>query len=129
ALARHWRTRVPSDFVFSIKAHRDVTHAGRLRASAAVREAFGHSLRTARILRAPFVILDTPNSLKIESDQVSGLGDLVGMADRGPRIGLEARAYAGGALPRERHRRLEAPGILYVVASSQARPRLACARQ
>src|SRR5881409_2249596 len=46
AMARRCRNRVPSDFVFSIKAHRDVTHAGRLIASAAVRDAFGHSLRT-----------------------------------------------------------------------------------
>jgi len=125
AMARLWRTRVPSDFVFSIKAHRDVTHAGRLRPSAAARDAFGHSLRTARILRAPFVILETPNSLKIESDQVSGLGDLVGMADRGTRIGLEARAYAGKALPRELHRTMEEIGILDVVDLSQAGPRLA----
>ena len=125
AMARHWRTRVPSDFVFSIKANRDVTHAGRLRASAAARDAFGHSLRTARILRAPFVILETPASLKIESDQVAGLGDLVGMADRGIRIGLEARAYAGKALPRGLHRTMEETGILDVVDLSQTGPRLA----
>src|SRR5438093_5718563 len=99
AMARRWRSRVPSDFVFSIKANRDVTHAGRLRASAAVRDAFGHSLRTARVLRAPFVILETPASLVIEADQVSGLSDLVGPVDRGVRIGLEARAYAGKPLP------------------------------
>src|SRR5881296_2120480 len=99
AMARRWRTRVPADFVFSVKVSRDVTHAGRLRASAAVREAFGHSLRTARILRAPFVILETPASLEIESDQLSGLSDLVGMVDRATRIGLEARAYARQALP------------------------------
>ena len=36
AMARRWRNRVPSDFVFSIKAHRDVTHAGRLIASAEI---------------------------------------------------------------------------------------------
>src|SRR2546427_6769940 len=125
AMARHWRNRVPSDFVFSIKAHRDVTHAGRLRASAPVRDALGLGLRTAGILRAPFVILETPASLEIESDQVSGLSDLVGTADRGVRIGLEARAYAGKALPHGLRRTMEEAGILDVVDLSQTGPRLA----
>jgi len=125
AMARRWRTRVPADFVFSVKSHRDVTHAGRLRASAAVRDAFEHSLRTARILRAPFVILETPASLEIGSDQISGLGDLVSMADRGTRVGLEARAYAGKALPRELRRTMEETGTLDVVDLSQTGPRIA----
>jgi len=43
--AHHWRARVPADFVFSVKAHRDVTHAGRLQASAAGREAIGSAWR------------------------------------------------------------------------------------
>src|SRR2546425_12607102 len=114
-MARRWRTRVPADFVFSVKSHRDVTHAGRLRASAAVRDAFEHGLRTARILRAPFVILETPASLEIGSDQISGLGDLAGMADPWTRVGLEARAYAGKALPRERPPGVEETGTRGVV--------------
>src|SRR2546425_10241503 len=32
--ARRWRGQVPSDFVFSLKAHRDVSHTDHLRASA-----------------------------------------------------------------------------------------------
>ncbi len=125
AVARHWRTRVSPEFVFSIKAHRDVTHAGRLRGSAAARDAFGHSLRTTRILCAPFVILETPASLEIESSQLSGLADLAGMAHRGTRIGLEARAYAAKALPQEVQRTMEDSGILDVVDLSQTRPRIA----
>src|SRR5438552_651029 len=39
SMARRWRARVPADFVFSVKAHCDVTHAGRLQASAAGGEA------------------------------------------------------------------------------------------
>src|SRR5213594_1465472 len=104
SMARRWRAQVPADFVFSVKAHRDVTHAGRLRASAAGREAFADTLRTARILGAPFVILETPASLGFESSQLSGLGDLAGMAHPATRIGLEARAYAGQALPSELQR-------------------------
>jgi len=125
AMARRWRSVVPPEFVFSIKAHRDVTHAGRLRASAAGRDAFGRSLRTAQILRAPFVILESPASLKIESGPLSGLSDLAGMMPRGTRIRLEARAYAGKALPKEVARTMEECGIVDVVDLSQTRPRVA----
>ena len=125
SMARRWRARVPADFVFSVKAHRDVTHAGRLQASAAGREAFAHSLRTARILGAPFVILETPASLRVESSQVTGLRDLAGMAPPGTRIGLEARAYTGQALPPELQRTMEDNAILDVVDLSQTTPRLA----
>ncbi len=125
AMARRWRARVPPDFVFSVKAHRDVTHAGRLRASATGRDAFAQTLRTARILGAPFVILETPASLVFEPSQLSGLGDLASLADRGSRIGLEARAYAGKPLPTELGRRMEDSAILDVVDLSQTRPRVA----
>ena len=125
SMAHHWRARVPADFVFSVKAHRDVTHAGRLLGSAVGREAFAHSLRTARILGAPFVILETPASLRVESSQVRGLRDLAGMAHPGTRIGLEARAYAGQALPSELQRTMEDHAILDVVDLSQTALRLA----
>src|SRR5438552_15464 len=125
SMARRWRARVPADFVFSVKAHRDVTHAGRLQASAAGREAFAHSLRTARILGAPFVILEIPASLRVASSQVTGLRDLAGMAHPGTRIGLEARAYTGQALPPELQRTMEDNAILAVVDLSQTTPRLA----
>ena len=125
SMARRWRARVPADFVFSVKAHRDVTHAGRLLGSAAGREAFAHSLRTARILGAPFVILETPWSLGFESSQVTGLRDLAGMAHPGTRMGLEARAYAGQALPSELQRTMEDHAILDVVDLSQTALRLA----
>jgi uncharacterized protein YecE (DUF72 family) len=125
AMARRWRARVPADFVFSVKAHRDVTHAGRLRASAAGREAFAQTWRTARLLGAPFVILETPASLDFESSQISGLGDLASMANRGSRLGLEARTYTRKALPPELRRTMEDHAILDVVDLSQTRSRVA----
>jgi len=123
--ARRWRARVATDFVFSVKAYRDVSHADRLRASAQARAAFAQSLRTARLLRAPYVILETPASLRFDSDQVKGLRDLAAMAPRGTRVGLEARAYAGRDLPATLRRVMREVGILDVVDLSQSRPRVA----
>ncbi len=125
AIARGWRARTPPDFVFSLKAHHDITHTDRLRASAPARVAFARDLRTARILGAPFVILETPASLALEPEQRDGLRDLGGMVDRGTRIGLEARAYRRGSLPPSLHRTMADGGILDVVDVSQTKPRVA----
>lgn len=125
AFARRWRDLVPPDFVFGLKATRIVSHSDRLHASAGARAAFAHDLRTARILRAPFVILETPPGLLIGSDEVAGLRNLVAMADPGTRIGLEARAHRRGSLPAALRLTMEDLRILDVVDLSQTRPRIA----
>jgi len=125
AFARRWREGVPKGFVFAVKASRVVSHSDRLHASARARAAFAHDLRTARILRAPFVILETPPDLSIGSDECDGLEDLAAMGAPGTRIGLEARAHRRGPLPVALARTMQDKGILDVVDLSQAQPRVA----
>jgi uncharacterized protein YecE (DUF72 family) len=124
AYARRWRAHVPSTFVFAVKANRMITHSDRLRASPRARRAFAHDLRVARILRATFVILETPPALVLGTEEAAGLRDLVGMVAPGPRIGLEARAHRRGRLPEELERTMDAHGILDVVDLSQTSPRV-----
>ncbi len=123
--ARRWRSRVPVDFTFAVKAFRGVSHSDGLRATAAARAAFAHDVRIAKILRAPFLILETPPSLSLEAPQVAGLRDLAGLATGGPRIGLEARAHRSGPLPRVAQQAMEELGVLDVVDLSQSAPRVA----
>src|SRR5207302_9692618 len=85
ATARRWRSRVPEGFVFALKAIQTITHADRLRASGRARAAFANDLRIARILRAPFVILETPPGLQFDTTQVAGLRELTPMPESGPR--------------------------------------------
>src|SRR2546427_553464 len=123
--ARRWRSRVPDDFVFAIKANHAITHADRLRASARARAAFAHDLRIARILRSPFVILETPPGLRFEAAQIAGLRELAEMSEGGPRLGLEARSYRRGRLPEELRSAMEDDRVLDVVDLSQGPPRIA----
>jgi uncharacterized protein YecE (DUF72 family) len=124
ASARRWRSQVPPDFVFALKAHRDITHSDRVRASPAARAAFAHALRCGRILRAPYVILETPATLDFGRDQVEGLRDLAAMVLGEAKLGLEARAHRTGALPAALRRAMEDEGILDVVDLSQTTPRI-----
>jgi len=123
--ARRWRSRVPADFVFALKASQVVTHADRLHATARGRTALAHDLRIAGILRAPFVILETPASLGFEKEEVSGLRELASMVPGGTRLGLEARAFRRGPLPHELERAMADGRVLDVVDLSQTKPRLA----
>ena len=125
ATARRWRSRVPDDFVFAVKANQAITHADRLRASARAREAFAHDLKTARILRSPFLILETPPGLRFEAAQLAGLRELAGMLGNGLRLGLEARAYRQRKLPEALRRTMEENRVLDVVDLSQGPPRVA----
>ena len=124
ARARSWRARVPVDFVFAVKVHRDVTHRAGLRATAGAREAFAGSLRTAEILGAPYAVLQTPDRLAFGRDEAEGLRDLAALAEGGPRLALEARAHADAPLPRDLRRLLADLAILDVVDLSRTSPRI-----
>ncbi len=125
ATARRWRSRVPDDFVFGLKANQAITHADRLRASARARAAFAYDLRIARILRSPFVILETPTGLRFDAAQVAGLRELAGMSGDGLRLGLEPRAYRQRKLPEALRHAMEQDRVLDVVDLSQGPPRVA----
>jgi uncharacterized protein YecE (DUF72 family) len=125
AYARRWRSQAPEGFVFSLKANRKISHMERLQASAQARAAYAHDLRIARILRSPFIILETPADLALETDELAGLRELAAMTPPGLRIGLEARRYRGQGLPVGLRSAMEDEGILDVVDVSQMAPRVA----
>lgn len=122
--ARRWRATVPADFVFALKVNRDVTHRARLKATPVARAAFAHDARIARILRAPFLILETPSSLPFEEAELAGFRDLVSAVDAPGRIGLEARAHANGSLPQGLANVMRDLDVIDVVDLSRQRPRI-----
>ena len=124
ATARRWRAAVPPRFTFAVKAHRDTTHRARLRPTPTARAALAQTCRVARLLRAPFLILETPASLPLGPAEVEGLRELAGILPTGMRIGLEARAHAGSPLPRPLARAMGDLGILDVVDLSRGAPRV-----
>jgi hypothetical protein len=107
-----------------VKANRVISHADRIRASAKARSAFAHDLRIARILKSPFVVLETPAEVRFGAEEIAGLRELAKMAPSGIRIGLEARAYRRGRLPEPLRMVMEDERILDVVDLSQAQPRV-----
>lgn len=122
--ARRWRAAVDEDFAFAVKVHREVTHHAGLRPTPGARAAFARDSRVARILHAPFLILETPASLTLDQPQLDGLREFAAIAPDGTRLGLEARAHARGSFPPRVRRTLEELGILDVVDLSRMAPRV-----
>lgn len=102
-----------------------MTHRGRLRPTPAARAAFAGASRVARILRAPFLILETPSSLPIGPPEIAGLEEFAAMAPEGVLIGLEARAHDRGPLPAPLRRAMEDLAILDVTDVTRTAPRVA----
>lgn len=125
ATARGWRRQVPDEFEFALKAHWAASHGSHLHATPAARDAFAHDMRIARILRARYVILETSATTPIGPREAEALRDLAGLAAPGVRIGLEARAHAGGPLPPELRKTMDDVRVLDVVDLSRERPRVA----
>ena len=123
ATARRWRASVPDDFTFAVKVHREVTHQAHLRPTAGARAAMARDSRVARILRAPFLILETPGSLRFGEAELDGLREFAAMVPDGSRVGLEARAHVQGPLPPPVRRAFEDLGVLDVVDLSRTAPR------
>jgi uncharacterized protein YecE (DUF72 family) len=115
---------VSPDFVFAVKASRIATHVDAMRATSRGRDAFAHDLRIARILHAPFVILETPPGLAFGPNELDGLSELAAIAPSEVRVGLEARAYRRGELPDGLRRTMGATRTIDVVDLSQTAPRV-----
>ena len=103
ALLRRWRTEVPADFEFTIKAWQLVTHesgsptyrrmkqplpeeargrVGAFRTTEPVLRAWARTLECARILRATAVLLLCPRSFRPTAENVARLRAFVGTVER-----------------------------------------------
>lgn len=77
-MIRQWRSTVPADFLFSIRCHQDLTHKIGLRPTHEAYGIFGKMLSYCDILRAPFLVLETPASYKLNSENVIAARDFFG---------------------------------------------------
>ncbi|NWG08811.1 MAG: DUF72 domain-containing protein [Nitrososphaerales archaeon] len=66
ALVRLWRRRVPSEFVFTVRCHRNLTHKYELRPVDEAFNIFDRMVEICRELKAPILHLQTPHSLEFD---------------------------------------------------------------
>jgi len=98
----NWRKLVPSDFQFSVRAHRSITHDNKLQPKNETFKALEKMKQICRALKANIMHLQTPPSLKLDSASASNLDNLLTSADLGKiRIALEVRNARSSELAHE----------------------------
>jgi uncharacterized protein YecE (DUF72 family) len=65
-----WRRSVPEDFTFSVRCHQELTHKIRLKPTNEAYQVLGKMLNYCRILKAPFLVLETPASYEFTNKTV-----------------------------------------------------------
>ena len=117
-----WRRRVPASFRFAVRAHRDVSHRFRLRPTPAARASFARTAKIAERLFAVAIVLETPESVRPEPQDVH---DLLAAVDLPCPVALEARAFWNRPLPSPLAVVMESDDIADAVDFSRQRPRTA----
>jgi uncharacterized protein YecE (DUF72 family) len=97
-----WRSLVPHDFQFAVRAHRSLTHTLKLEPTPKIFETFQVMKQICHLLNANILHLQTPSSLS-KSPTLSGkLHDFLSSVNLGElRLALEIRGMSASKLPVE----------------------------
>ncbi len=94
-MVRSWRRRVPEDFTFSVRCHKDLTHKYLLSPSKESYEILASSLRICSELRAEILHIQTPPSFDPD-EKIKDIRDLFSSIDLGSaKLAWEIRGRMG----------------------------------
>lgn len=92
-MVEHWRRVVPKDFTFTVRCHQDLTHRIGLKPVEEAYDVFNQMIHFCRVLEAPFLHLETPNSYdlgKATLEQARDFFSTIGL--KGVRLAWEIRS-------------------------------------
>ena len=92
-MVEEWRRKVPDNFTFSVRCNQDLTHRIGLKPVDEAYEVIGRMVSYCGILKAPFLVLETPASYVMDQEAVDGVRNFLSSANlRGVRLVWEIRA-------------------------------------
>ena len=88
-----WRRTVPDCFTFSVRCHQDLTHRIGLKPTDEAYQILNQMLAYCNILRAPFLVLETPASYKLGEEAIESARVFLSSANlKGVRLVWENRS-------------------------------------
>ncbi len=94
-IVRSWRRRVPDDFMFSVRCHKDLTHKYLLSPRKESYEILARSIRICSELRAEILHIQTPPSFDPD-EKIKDIRDLLSSTDLGSiKLAWEIRGRVG----------------------------------
>jgi len=91
-MVERWRRTVPSDFAFTVRCHQDLTHRIGLRPVEEAYAVFNQMIAFCRMLRAPFLHLQTPASYVFDEHRLNEARDFFSAVNlKGVKLAFEIR--------------------------------------
>jgi len=81
SMVEHWRRTVPSDFTFTVRCHQDLTHRIGLKPVQEAYTVFSRMIEVCRVLRAPFLHLETPARYTFDEQKIRKARDFFSTVD------------------------------------------------
>ncbi|MCE8425376.1 MAG: DUF72 domain-containing protein [Candidatus Methanoperedens sp.] len=117
-MARSWRRRVPDDFMFSVRCHKDLTHKYMLFPCKESHEILARSIRICSELRSEILHIQTPPSFSPD-EKIKGIRDLFSSIDLGHvKLAWEIR----GSMTKETIELMHDIGIIHSTDISKEMP-------
>jgi len=99
-IVKSWRRRVPPDFQFSVRCHKDVTHACQLEPTKEAYNIFEVMIDVCETLNSRFLVLETPPTLDLSNEKIKSVGNFLGSFNqKGFRIVWEIRRKESKPIP------------------------------
>lgn len=118
-----WRRRVPCDFEFAVRCHRNVTHKHMLEPVDEVFETFSAIKTICRILDSRFLVLETPSTLIFDKKKIRSVRAFFDSVDlKGIKVVLEVRRLEGEPVPASLISLMKDQSILQCVDISKEMP-------
>jgi uncharacterized protein YecE (DUF72 family) len=115
-----WRKLVPSDFQFSVRAHRSITHTHKLRPVKDALETFEQMRRICSVLNADILHVQTPAFFKSSDTLAETLDDFLASVNlEGIRVALEFRATQPSKIPARLLKTMQDRGVIHCVDLSK----------
>jgi uncharacterized protein YecE (DUF72 family) len=118
-----WRQRVPPDFEFSVRCHRDVTHRFQLEPIPEVLDAVTRMQDICRVLRSKYLVLQTPASFPVTASKVDACRQLFrSLSLKGLRLVWEVRQKGRSRLPLRLRSLMQDLNVIHCVDLSRETP-------
>jgi len=118
-----WREKVPADFEFSVRCHKDLTHKYKLEPVKESYKTLDNATEICRTLRATILQVQTPPSFKLTATKTNAIRDLLGSSSlKGIRLAWEIRHPEAEQLPDYLTRLMQDLDIIHCVDISKENP-------
>lgn len=119
---KSWRLKVPEEFEFTVKAHRDLTHKYNLKPQKECFETFEKMKEIGKVLKSEILVFETPPHFVVE-EHLDSVKDFFSSADTGNlRVAWEMRCYKGRNVPEKVTDFMQYHNMVHCVDFSTSKP-------